>query len=200
MYDDFDLEGFTIHQSSKCVNPNCILLDSRSKADIFCNAALLSDIHESGLSINFHCNAGVRWVAKVGTLKSYGEVWYCEDAIANILSIAMSLAKMRKRYPVKFRSVNENQFVDIQSSKEVIFKQSESGLYFHDTINREVVMVNTVNGNIEGYTQCQYDGAKVSRCGIVIVAYPSSKDYTNMVRSNMIRDCQIASAGVKTSN
>jgi hypothetical protein len=196
VYDAVDFECFTFHQSSNCLNPKWILLDSQSTADIFCNAALLSDIHESGRWINIHCNAGVRQVTKVGTLKNYGEVWYFEDAIASILS----LAKMSKRYPVKFNSVNGNQFVIIQPNKEVIFKQSKSGLYFHDTMNREVVMVNTVKVNREGYTQRQYDGAKAVRHSHGLVGYPSSKDYTNMVRSNMIRDCPITSADVKLSN
>jgi hypothetical protein len=132
VYDAVDFEGFTFHQSSKCVNPKWILLETQSKTDILCNASPLSNIHESGRSIRIHCNAGVRKVTKVGTLKNYGEVWYCKDAVANILS----LAKMSKRYPVKFDSANGNKFVVIQPSKEVIFKQSKSGLYFHDTMDR----------------------------------------------------------------
>jgi hypothetical protein len=45
-------------------------------------------------------------------------------------------------------------------------------LYFHDTMDRAVVMVNTVKGNIEGYTQRQYDGAKAARCALGLVGYP----------------------------
>jgi hypothetical protein len=93
VYDAVDFEVFTFHQYSKCVKPKWILLDSQSKTDIFCNTSLLSNIHESGCSIRIHGNAGVRKVTKVGTLKNYGEVWYCKDAIASILS----LAKMSKR-------------------------------------------------------------------------------------------------------
>jgi hypothetical protein len=142
VYDAADFEGFTLHQSSKCVNPTWILLESHSTTDILCNVSLLSNIHESGRSIIIHCNSGVRKVTKVGTLKNYGEVWHCKDAIASILS----LAKMSKHYPVKFDSADGNKFVVIQPSKEFIFKQSKSGLYFHDTMDRVVVMVNTVKG------------------------------------------------------
>jgi hypothetical protein len=67
-------------------------------------------------------------------------------------------------------------------------------------MDRAVVMVNTVKGIIEGYIQCQYNGAKAAQCGLGLVGYPSSKDYTNMVRSNMIRNCPITPADVKASN
>jgi hypothetical protein len=196
VYDAVDFEGFTFHQFSKCVNPKCILLDSQSTTDIFYNTSILSNIHESCGSIIIHCNAGVPKVTKVGNLKNYGEVWYCKDAIANILS----LAKMSKQYPVKLDSAVGNRFVVIQPSEEVIFKQSKSGLYFHDTMDRTVVMVNTAKDIREGYTQRQHDGIKAARRGLGLVGYPSSKDYTNTVRSNMIRDCPITPTGVKAPN
>jgi hypothetical protein len=68
-------------------------------------------------------------------------------------------------------------------------------------MDRAVVMVNTVKGIREGYTQRQYNGAKAAHRGLGLVGYPpSSKDYTNMVGSNMIRDCPITPADVKASN
>jgi hypothetical protein len=47
---DYDSSGeFSFHQGgSKYVDPNWILLDSQSTADIFCNPALLSNIHDAG--------------------------------------------------------------------------------------------------------------------------------------------------------
>jgi hypothetical protein len=75
MCDAVDLEGFTVHQVAKYVNPKWILLDSQSTTDIFNNAYLLSNIHESRRSMTIHCNAGSRRVTLVGTLRNYGEVW-----------------------------------------------------------------------------------------------------------------------------
>jgi hypothetical protein len=120
-YDVVTDDEYIFHRAVKHVNPAWILLDSQSTTDIFSNASLLTDIHESGKSINIHCNAGTRRVTKVGTLRNYGEVWYNEKAIANILS----LARVKERYPVKYDSTNGNQFVVIQPTKEVIFRQRE---------------------------------------------------------------------------
>jgi hypothetical protein len=59
-YTDYDSTGeFLFHLGgSKYVNPNWILLDSQSSADIFCNPNLITNIRRTGKSIKVHCNAG----------------------------------------------------------------------------------------------------------------------------------------------
>jgi hypothetical protein len=75
-YTDYDSTGeFSFHLGgSKYVNPNWILLDSESTADIFCNPNLLTNIHRAGKSIKVQCNAGTSIITQKGTLKNYGEV------------------------------------------------------------------------------------------------------------------------------
>jgi hypothetical protein len=193
---DSSLGGYAVVTNPAWILPAWILLDSQSTTDIFSNASLLTDIHESGKSINIHCNAGTSCVTKVGTLRKYGEVWYNENAIANILS----LARVKERYPVKYDSTNGNQFIVIQPTKEVIFHQSQSGLYYHGTNNRAVVMVSTVAENRKGYTQQEYNDAKQARRALGMVGYPSNKDFNNMVRSNMIKNCPVTPKIVSAAN
>jgi hypothetical protein len=146
--------------------------------------------------MTIHCNDGSRRVTLVGTLRNYGEVWYCKDVIANILS----LAKVKERYPVKYDSNHGNHFVVVQPHKKVIFKQSPSGLYYHDTSDRAIVVVNTVKENREGYTQREYDDAKEARRALALVGYPSPKDVKNMLCANMIRNCPVTPSSISAAH
>jgi hypothetical protein len=106
-----------------------ILLDSQSTTDAFSNPDLLRDIHEVRGSLTIHTQAGKAVTKLRGTVPGYGEVWYCPNGIANILSLA-HVAKTRL---VTFNSTNGNQFEVTKDDGSVrIFKQSEHGLYYYD--------------------------------------------------------------------
>jgi hypothetical protein len=110
----------TFHQSKAHVNPDWIHLDNQSTTDIFCNKAILSNIREPGKSISIHCNAGTIRVSQVGMLKKYGEVWYNEFDIANILY----MSKVKDTYPVNYDSISGTKFIVVQPTNEVVFDQS----------------------------------------------------------------------------
>ena len=108
---------------------NWIILDSQSTTDAFSNPSLLKDIHEVRGSLTIHAQAGKAVTKLRGTIPGYGEVWFCLDGIANILS----LARVAKTRLVTFDSTNGNQFaVTKDDGTKRIFKQSEHGLYNYD--------------------------------------------------------------------
>lgn len=74
----------------------------------------------------------------MGPLKNYGTVCYSDSTITNILS----LAQVKKRYPITYDSKNDNQFLVIKPDKHVVFKERKSGLFYHDTMNRAFAMIN----------------------------------------------------------
>jgi hypothetical protein len=90
---------------------------------------------------------------------------------------------------VKYDSEGGNKFVVVKPNNNVVFKQSPAGLYYHATGNRAFVMVNTIKENREGFTRRKVDKAKEARRALV--SYPSPKDFMNIVRSNMIKNCPI---------
>lgn len=92
----------------------------------------------------------------MGTLKNYSEVWFNKDVITNILS----LSRVKERYPAKYDSDEGKQFVAVQPNKEVVFKQSQSGLYYHNTEDCAIIMVEE---NHDGYTWRELAKAKETR-------------------------------------
>jgi hypothetical protein len=115
---------------------NWVLLDSQSTTDAFSNPDLLTDIHEVRGSLTIHTQAGKAVTKLRGTVPGYGEVWFCPDGIANILSLA-NVAKTRL---VKFDSTNGNQFdVTREDGSIRTFKQSEHGLYYYAMKNQSHV-------------------------------------------------------------
>jgi hypothetical protein len=113
----------------KFQNNGFYLTASLATTDAFSNPDLLQDIHEVRGSLTIHTQAGKAVTKLRGTVPGYGEVWYCPNGIANILSLA-HVAKTRL---VTFNSTNGNQF-DVTKDDGSIrtFKQSEHGLYYYD--------------------------------------------------------------------
>jgi hypothetical protein len=92
----------------------------------------------------------------VGTLNNYGTVWYSKSVITNILS----LLKVKHIFYITYNRKNGNQFVVMKPDTQIIFKESKRGLYYHDTANRAITMVNTVKENREGITDRAYKCSK----------------------------------------
>jgi hypothetical protein len=63
-----------------------------------------------------------------------------------------------------------------------------------------ISLTNTVAENSEGFNQRENDDAKSARRGLGMVGYPSPKDFKNMVRSNMIKNCPITLSNIAAAN
>ena len=74
------------------------MLDAQSNCDILKNKDLLQDIHEKpGERLVLKSNGnGDICTSQVGYIKGYGEVWFNEQSMANILSFA----NVRKKFKV----------------------------------------------------------------------------------------------------
>jgi hypothetical protein len=84
--------------------------------------------------------------------------------------------------------------------KDIIFAASSSGLYYHDTTHRAVVMMTTVKGNREGFTDREFGKAKEARRALGLVGYPSPRDFKNMVTSNMINNCSVTANDIDNAH
>jgi hypothetical protein len=89
----------------------------------------LKNIHAVQGILTINTQSGKEITKLKETVPGYGEVWYCPDGIANILSLA-HVAKTRL---IRFDSTTGNQFeVTKDDGSKRIFKQSDHGLYYYD--------------------------------------------------------------------
>ena len=111
----------------------------------------------------------------------------------------MSFSKTKKEYGPRYYQY-EDVFAVLKPMHEVIFQPREGGLYFHGTCHREVVLVNTVRKDMEGFTCRKIEGAKEAISGLARVGYPSEVDYNNIIRSEMIRNFPITPTDINTAH
>jgi hypothetical protein len=176
------LQGHTIPDS-------WILLDSQSTIDLFCNKRLLQNVRATEKTVRIHCNAGITTTNQQGELPGYGVVWYHPKGIANILS----LARVKDRYPVTFNSRKGNEFIVHKTNGTTRhFKQSPTGLYYHDTSdNTGTALVNTVAENKANYSNIHYQKAVLARRIQKIIGRPSTSHFTDIVKRHLLPNCPV---------
>ena len=101
-------------------------------------------------------NGGSITTNKIGYLKHYGEVWFDERAITNILC----LKNVKHKYQVTYDSSPDGVFTVHKPVQQLHFVVNKDGLHYHDTRNREITLVQTVQENEEGYSQRQIQDVK----------------------------------------
>ena len=75
-----------MYQSGEGTSFKVVLLDNESSVSIFCDASLVRDVRPANKTLHLKTNGGILIVNRMATLPYYGEVWFDERAIANILS------------------------------------------------------------------------------------------------------------------
>ena len=108
-----------------------VLLDSDSTVSIFCNADLLTDIHEVEEPLYLETNGGGYQISThMGTVKDFGLVWYNPDSIANVLSLAQ--VRLVRRVTMDTELLPAFCVHHLDGSGATIFAEHESGLYLYD--------------------------------------------------------------------
>ena len=131
------------------IDTGWLLLDNQSIDDIFSNTWIAKDICNSWRRyIVIHCNSSKRRIMREENIKVYGTVWYDKMAITNILYFR----NIREKYPVRY-DTKGNLFVVVEMDREILFRQSAAGLYFHYIYNCNIFLINTVKDTLEDFTQ-----------------------------------------------
>jgi hypothetical protein len=199
---------FIFHQRdtrSNIIPDTWILLDSQSTVSVFKNRLLLSNIRTSRTTLRVHTNGGTQLSRKIGTVNNFGDVWYNEDSLANILS----MAAVRKVCRITMdTSVEAAMLVHRTDGSIMKFQEFTSGLYYYDASayshaltdtsqTDAYLFLNTVAGNKEHYTLREIKGADKARVLYRNIGHPSEKDYNEILDNNRIRNCPVTSDDAK---
>ena len=115
----------------------------------------------------------------IGDLHNYGPVWYCENGIANILS----LNNVKSRYKVTFDRENGNKFlVHKPCGGTRTFRQSTRGLYYMNTSNGSgATLISTVDKNKSKYSASNYSHTLLACKLQKTIGRPSLRTYLEIV-------------------
>ena len=129
-----------------------ILLDNQATVDVFGNAALLHNIHDTANPLYIRGITGVQVITKQGNLPGHGLVWYDPHVSVNILS----MAKLKQHHHITYDSDKENAFIVRDHKTTCIrytFNESHDGLYYYDFNNTQQAYITTVTENKQNYGQ-----------------------------------------------
>ncbi len=162
---------------------------------------LLKNIEQQKCGLVGHSNAGSCGMDKAGDFGAIKQVWLNKDGVATIVSLKI----LEQIWPVTYNSRHHGgKFVLRTDQGDIIVKNNGKGMPYLDLreLEAEVALsfIQTVQGNIEGYTRREVEEARQARDVQVMVGHPTDQEFLRMVRSGMIVDCHVTPTAVLKSN
>eukprot|EP00957_Ditylum_brightwellii_P007654 578524-Ditylum_brightwellii.AAC.1 len=163
-----------LHMLKGKIDPNWVLLDNQSTANVFSNNKLLRNICKAERSLDIFSTARVSSTNMVGDLPGFKMVWYHLGGIANILS----LASVKEKHWVAYDSAHSNSFMVERSNISARnFKQLERGLFYTVMDDAGYILLNTVADHKTTYSPCDYSHAVSARKLLAVIGCPSFKTF-----------------------
>ena len=142
-------------------------------------------------------NGGMLPITSIANIDGFEQsVWYSQDAITNILS----LAEVKKEYVVSY---DGDDFIIHRAKRcypDMVFKPHPSGLHVLDVndsrSHASYAFVETVSENMQLFTKRQITSAQQAPDLQAGLGFPSVQDYQWIVKTNMLKDCPVVSQDV----
>ena len=177
------------------VGGNMILLDNHSTFNIFYAGYLLRIIVKVNHSITIHSNTGSTKTAWMGDIPGFVTLWFNNNGITNILSIA----KVKKRYQVTYDSNGSNVFELKRGDGELCsFVWSDRGVFYLDIVEElknkgehRAALFQTVVNNSIVYDKRDCLKALKYRKLQKVIGRPITKNILEYIKNKMISNCPV---------
>ena len=191
------------HKSACKDMKDCIILDNGSTLSLFANPELVKNMRQTDDKLLLATNAGMKENNKKAHVPEFGDVWFDQDAIANIFGFA----DVKKKHRITCDSDKEDAFLVHTKEGIVKFEASPQGLCRHkvsenyrnslkDEIQETSNIVATVAENRKNCTQRQFDRAKMARKLYHNLGTPTVQNFKSLLKANMIANCPVMAEDV----
>ena len=138
----------------------------------------------------------------VGDLSNFGEVWYNEKSLANILS----MAAVRKRNRITMDTdIEAALFVHRHNGTIMKFQEYRTGLYYFDASASKITntsvadyfFVQTVSSNRRMFHRREIEGADKARDLYTKLGRPSQQHFEYILANSLITNCPVTADDAK---
>jgi hypothetical protein len=150
-----------------------------------------------------HSNAGSCSMDKAGTMGAIKKMWYNKGGVTTIVPLKV----LEQIFPILYQShkgMNPDHFVIHSDQGDIVVKNSGIGMPYLEVreLEAEVALcfVQTVRGNMEGYTALEIEDARAARAVQVMLGHPTDRDFWGMVHANQINTCPVTKSAVINAN
>jgi len=188
-------QGVTFSQAKMEHMREWLLLDSQSTIDSFCNKDFVKDIRRAKTPMQLATNAGTTTLKWKADANSWGEVWFDENSMTNIFS----LANMEDRYRVTYDSAVESAFVVHTEKGPIKFHRGPEGLYYLKMTPKAKQFLETITENKSFCTPREIDAAKKARNLLRSLGNPHVNDLKKIIKMNSIKDCPVTLSDIQVA-
>ena len=180
------------------------MLDNQSEVSIFCNKYLVKNIRKAEVPIHIEGIAKDKLTVcdTIADTESFGTVYFCESATANIISLAntqhllsIDLVKNSKGNITAFKATCKS------TDRAFMFQARSGGLFTYTGIrvaDHGRTYVNTVKQNKTFFSKKEVRRADKALLYRSRLCYPSIAEYKRMVFNGVLKDFDITTKDIDT--
>jgi hypothetical protein len=162
---------------------------------------LLKNLKKEERALVGHSNMGSGGMEMSGKMGAVEHMWLNEGGVATIIP----LKALEKIWPVSYDSRrNWGCFVIHTNQGNIIVKNNSKGMPYLDVkdVEAEVALsfIQTVCGNMEGYTQHEVEETRAAREAQAMLGHPTNRNFLGTVRFGMILNCPVTPSAVQNAN